>query len=115
MRISATRSGQHPHCEADSQQSVWGPVRQRAGGWRCRYLEQYVEHIVGEGRQVTLVLSVGYWVWFPEVPADYLDFLDALSRRAVKVVVLSIPTVHVTAHTGRQARPLTARPDVAHA
>ncbi len=70
---------------------------------------------MGDGRQVTLVLSVGYWVWFPEVPADYLDFLDALSRRAVKVVVLSIPTVHVTAHTGKQARPQTARANAARA
>jgi len=67
-----------------------------------RYLEQYMEHIVDEGRQVTLVLSVGYWVWFPEVPQDYLDFLDTLSKRAAKVVILSIPTVHVTAHTGKQ-------------
>lgn len=69
-----------------------------------------MEYIVDEGRQVTLVLSVGYWVWFPEVPQDYLDFLDALSKRAAKVVILSIPTVHVTAHTGKQARPAPPAP-----
>lgn len=67
-----------------------------------RYLTQYMDTALEEGRQVTLVLSVGYWVWFPEVPHDYLDFLESLAKRAAKVVVLSIPTVHVTAHTGKQ-------------
>lgn len=67
-----------------------------------RYLTQYMDTALEQGRQVTLILSVGYWVWFPEVPHDYLDFLESLSKRAAKVVVLSIPTVHVTAHTGKQ-------------
>ncbi len=54
------------------------------------------------GRQLTMVLSVGYWVWFPEVPQDYLDFLESLAARVANVVVLSIPSAHVTAHTGKQ-------------
>lgn len=33
-----------------------------------RYLEQYAAHNLDSGRQLTMVLSVGYWVWFPEVP-----------------------------------------------
>ncbi len=71
---------------------------------RRRYLEHYMTHVLEPGRQLTMVLSVGYWVWFPEVPHDYLDFLELLASKVANVVVVSIPTSHVTAHTGKQVR-----------
>ena len=32
-----------------------------------RYIEHYVDHVLEPSRQLMMVLSVGYWVWFPEV------------------------------------------------
>ena len=47
----------------------------------------------------------------PQVPQDYLDFLEMLAKKVAKVVVLSIPTVHVTAHTGKQVGPWMSEHD----
>lgn len=33
---------------------------------------------------------------------EYLDSLMALSKKVHRIVVLSIPTVHTLAHTGKQ-------------
>jgi len=67
-------------------------------------LRRYMASVAAAGkeRSLTLVLSVGYWVWTPEVPQTYLNYLEELAERVHRIVVLSIPTVHTLAHTGKQ-------------
>lgn len=117
-----------------------------------QFLEHYMETVAkpSKERSLTLVLSVGYWVWTPEVPQvrahlpppracslprpggepmivmhrsgwldlgpkagpaaaqEYLDSLVALSERVHRIILLSIPTVHTLAHTGKQVSRLGA-------
>lgn len=46
-----------------------------------RYLDHYMANVGEPGRKLTMVLSVGYWVWFPEVPqVGVLNFLGGVMR-----------------------------------
>ena len=97
---------------------------------QMRFLERYVADAAPSDRLLTLVLSVGYWVWTPDVPQvptflyvlglqheclpfmllrrscacaqAYLDFLESIATKVHRIVIISIATVHTMAHAGKQ-------------
>ena len=96
---------------------------------QMRFLRRYIADAAPSDRLLTLVLSVGYWVWTPDVPqvpiihcarADteaaclrqdvtsvraaqpYLDFLESVATKVHRIVIISIATVHTMAHAGKQ-------------
>ena len=42
---------------------------------QMRFLKRYMAEVASSQRKLTLVLSVGYWVWTPDVPQVHLTIM----------------------------------------
>ena len=47
---------------------------------QIRFLKRYMAEVASSERSLTLVLSVGYWVWTPDVPQVHLALMCLLAN-----------------------------------